>query len=180
MVDRKISGVSATTKADAFRRLASEHLDQSYRMAHAILGNRTEAEDATHDAFVRAWRKWSSLREVDRFEAWFGRILVNTCRDRLRRSARRPSQDLSEELAAPGGNPYRQADDRQLIGSALAGLSPDHRVVVALRYYRDLSTRQIADLLGIREGTVSSRLHYALHRMREVLGDTMPQEQAHD
>lgn len=180
MVDRQISGVSATMKAEAFRRLASEHLDQSYRMAHAILGNRSEAEDATHDAFVQAWRKWSSLREVDRFEAWFGRILVNTCRDRLRRSARQPAQDLSEELAASGGNPYRQADDRQLIGSALADLSPDHRVVVALRYYRDLSTRQISQLLGIREGTVSSRLHYALHRLRLVLEESTPEEQAHD
>ncbi len=71
-------------RAQAFLRLADDHLDSGYRLARAILRDPTEAQDATHDAFEQAWRKWPSLRDPTRFQQWFDRILVNTCRDRLR------------------------------------------------------------------------------------------------
>ncbi len=174
MVDHEITSIGEAARAEVFRRLAADHLDASYRLARAILGNRAEAEDATHDAFVRAWRKWSSLRDPDRFEAWFERILVNTCRDRLRRSARRQVRDLSDELVRFGPDPIGRADDRALLTAALASLSPDHRLVVVLRFYRGLSTREIAEQLGIRHGTVSSRLHYALQQLRENLDHDAP------
>jgi len=169
MADVRMSGVETASRAEAFRLLAAEHLDEAYRLSRAILGSQAEAEDATHDAFVRAWRKWGSLRDPSRFDAWFSRILVNTCRNRLRRMARHRGSDLSDELARRGPDPFRQADDRDQLAAALADLSIDHRVVVALRFYRDLSTRQIAEQLGVREGTVSSRLHYALHQLRTAL-----------
>jgi len=171
MTDARISGVGTASRAEAFRRLAAEHLDEAYRLARAITGNRVDAEDATHDAFVQAWRKWASLRDPTRFDAWFNRILVHTCRNRLRRSSRRRTQDLSDELARHGPDPFRQSDDRDQLSNAIAMLSPDHRLVVVLRYYRDLSTRQIAGQLGIREGTVSSRLHYALRQLRTALDE---------
>jgi RNA polymerase sigma-70 factor (ECF subfamily) len=75
-------------RASAFRRLADQHLDEAYRLATAILHDEADAQDATHDAFERAWRKWSTLRDESRFDAWFGRILVNECRDRLRHGRR--------------------------------------------------------------------------------------------
>jgi RNA polymerase sigma-70 factor, ECF subfamily len=170
VVDEPISRVQEASKADRFRALAAEHLDESYRLARAILGNPAEAEDATHDAYVQAWRKWSSLRDPALFERWFGRILVNTCRNRLRASKRRRSQDLSDELLRTDGEPFRQTDDRDLLRAALSSLTPDHQVVVALRFYRDLPVRDIAEHLGIPEGTVHSRLHYALRHLRDVLG----------
>lgn len=170
MVDEPITRVQEPDRAERFRALAAEHLDESYRLARAILGNPAEAEDATHDAFVQAWRKWSSLRDPARFERWFGRILVNTCRNRLRATARRRSQDLSDDLLRSDAEPFRQTDDRDLLRSALSSLTPDHQVVVALRFYRDLPVREIAAHLGIREGTVHSRLHYALRHLRDVLG----------
>ncbi len=170
MTDEPISRTQEASKVDRFRALAAEHLDESYRLARAILGNPAEAEDATHDAFVQAWRKWSSLRDPALFERWFGRILVNTCRNRLRTSKRRRGQDLSDELLRTDGEPFRQTDDRDLLRSALASLTPDHQVVVALRFYRDLPIREIAERLGVREGTVHSRLHYALRHLRDVLG----------
>ena len=80
-------GVPITRDA-AFRKLADRHLEASYRLACAILGNPAEAQDATHDAFVQAWRHWSTLRDPARFEHWFDKILVNTCRNRLRRASR--------------------------------------------------------------------------------------------
>jgi RNA polymerase sigma-70 factor, ECF subfamily len=174
VTDNPIARSLEVARVDLFRRLAAEHLDESYRLARAILRDPAEAEDATHDAFVRAWRRWSTLRDVERFDAWFGRILVNTCRNRLRYSARHRHQDLSTDLAnqvRAGADPFRPVDDRDLLRSALSQLSPDHQVVVALRFFADLPIREIAARLGIREGTAHSRLHYALEHLRQALGE---------
>ncbi len=73
----------------AFRRLADERLDASYRLATAILGDANQSQDAVHDAVLLAWERWPSLRDRAKFDAWFDRIVVNVCRDRLRRDARR-------------------------------------------------------------------------------------------
>jgi DNA-directed RNA polymerase specialized sigma24 family protein len=69
---------------EVFAALTRRHVDGAYRLAWAILRDNAEADDATQDAFALAWRKRSSLRDADRFDAWFGRFLVNVCRDRLR------------------------------------------------------------------------------------------------
>jgi RNA polymerase sigma-70 factor (ECF subfamily) len=161
----------STARAEAFRRLADQHLDASYRLARAILGDSAEAQDATHDAFVQAWRRWASLRDAARFEHWFDRILVNTCRNRMRRAAKWRGQDVSADLSVTRDDPFGQADDRDALGSALARLSPDHRLVVALRFYRDLTIDEIARQLGIRPGTVNSRLHYAMKRLHSALDE---------
>ena len=153
-----------TERAEAFLRLADDHLDAAYRLARAILRDSSDAQDATHDAFEQAWRKWSTLRDPARFEHWFDRILVNTCRDRLR-AARRLPTDISAEVAISSGDPYGQAHDRDVLANAIATLPAEHRIVVALRYYRDLPVDEIATRLGIPAGTVHSRLHYALKRL---------------
>ena len=142
-------------RAGAFRQLADQHLDAAYRLAHAILRDPAEAQDATHDAFVAAWRSWDSLRDRGKFEPWFDRIVVNTCRNRLRRERRRSAVDE-----------FSHSLEREVIGEALASLSPDHQVVVALRFYRDLTISQIAERIGVPVGTVQSRLHYALKRLQ--------------
>jgi RNA polymerase sigma factor (sigma-70 family) len=158
----------STERAEAFLRLADHHLDAAYRLARAILRDPTEAQDATHDAFEQAWRKWATLRDRTRFEPWFDRILVNTCRDRLR-STRRRLRDISVEVATTSGDEYAQAHDRDMLAAAIAALPAEHRIVVALRYYRDLPVEEIASRLGIPAGTVHSRLHYALKRLHASL-----------
>ncbi len=157
-----------TGRAAAFTRLADEHLDRAYRLARAILRDEAEAQDATHDAFVQAWRKWDTLRDPARFEPWFDRILVNACRDRLRAPSRQ-TMDISAEVALSTGDHAGRTEDRAVLGNAIAGLSPDHQVVVALRFYRDLTIEDIAARLGIPSGTVQSRLHYALKRLHEAI-----------
>lgn len=152
----------------AFARLADLHLDAAYRLARAILRDPSEAQDATHDAYVQAWRKWSTLRDPSRFEAWFDRILANTCRNRLARTSRWQAKDISDELVA-ARDPFGQTHDRDVLGAALLGLSPDHRIAVALRYYLDLTVDQIAQRLGVPAGTVQSRLHYALERLHATI-----------
>ena len=165
-------------RATAFAVLLDRGLDTHYRLAAVILGDRIEAEDAVHDAAVVAWRGFGGLRDRDRFEAWFGRILVNGCRDRLRVRRRRPIVVEIPDFGGSGGSGTgpRLEDDtgtslanRDELERAFTTLDPDHTVVVALRYYADLTVPQIAIRLGIAEGTVKSRLHHALRRLRTAV-----------
>jgi RNA polymerase sigma-70 factor (ECF subfamily) len=158
-----------TERAAAFLRLADEHLDAAYRLARAILRDPAEAQDATHDAFVQAWQKWPTLHDPAAFEHWFDRILVNTCRNRLQSGTRRRTTDISSEIGLTGVDHFGRALDRQVLGHAVSTLSPDHRIVIALRYFRDLSIDEIARRLGVPPGTVQSRLHYALKRLHAVI-----------
>lgn len=171
-----IAESGAATRDAAFRRLADQHLEASYRLACAILGNPAEARDATHDAFVQAWRKWSTLRDPRLFEHWFDRIVVNTCRNRLKRASRWQIQQLYDDVATQPGDPMGTLLDREVLSAALAKLSPDHRVVVALRFYRDLTIEEIARRLGIRPGTAQSRLHYAMKRLHAALDEADAKE----
>ena len=167
--DRGASSASEAQRADAFRRLADTYLDDSYRMANAILGDPTDARDAVHDAFVTGWRRWPSLRDTEKFERWFKRIVVNTCKDRLRQASRRRSVDLVERPDGHGTDPTTVIHDRIQIEAGLRRLQPDDRIVLALRYYRDLTVEQIADVLDVPPGTATSRLRNAHIRLRRVL-----------
>lgn len=164
--------VAATDERAVFARLADRELDRAYRLAAVILGDPVEAQDATHDAVVAAWRRFDSLHDPNRFEPWFTRILVNTCRDRLRRRRRQPAVeiDLARDLGG-GRDAYADVDDRLALDGAFNSLSPDHRVVVVLRFYADLSVEEIAERIGAPAGTVKSRLHYATRRMHAALAN---------
>ena len=176
MADRELVEIRAhAARADAFRTLADRHLDSSYGLAHAILGHHAEAEDATHDAFITAWRNWASLRDPALFDHWFDRILVNTCRNRLRQISRWRSQALAAEHPSFARDAFGPINERDLLWPAMQQLAPDQRVVLALRFYRDLSIDQIAARLGIRPGTVKSRLHRALRHLRLALDHADPE-----
>ncbi len=159
---------AADARREAFVRHLQASLDQSYALAAAILGDRAEAEEATHDAVCHAWAGIDGLRDPDRVEAWFTRILVNACRDRLRRRRVRPAGVALDGDAA--GFATEDAYDRLVtddeLGQALRRLSPDHRAVVVLRFWADLPIEEIAARTGDRAGTVKSRLHYALSNLR--------------
>jgi RNA polymerase sigma-70 factor, ECF subfamily len=163
-------------RGEAFRDLADRHLDGAYRLAAVILGDRVEAEDAVHDAAVAAWRAFDDLRDPSRFEPWFRRILVNGCRDRLRARARHRVVDLGRELAETEHpavpDTSETSAERDALDRVICALDPDHQVVVVLRYGTDLTIPAIADALGIPEGTVKSRLHHALGRLRAAMTES--------
>jgi RNA polymerase sigma-70 factor, ECF subfamily len=167
---RAIATDTEAARAAAFESLVAERLDSTYRLARLILRDAQEAEDATHDAFVRAWREYGRLRDPDRFDAWFGRILVNGCRDRLRRRGHRQHDglDRAASIAAPH-DAHRQVDDRDRLERAFRGLNADQRIAVVLRFYGDLPVEQVARAVGAPVGTVRSRLHYGLKQLRRSL-----------
>jgi len=160
-------------RADTFRGLVDRRLDAAYRLAAVILNDRSEAEDAVHDAAVAAWRRFADLRDLARFDAWFHRILVNGCRDRLRDRARGRRVDVGRELLAAEHPQIGDASEatavRDALRRALIALAPDDQVVVTLRFYADLTVPGIAAVLRIPEGTVKSRLHHAMGRLRAAL-----------
>jgi RNA polymerase sigma-70 factor (ECF subfamily) len=157
-------------RAAAFERFADERLDASYRLARLILRDEQEAEDATHDAFARAWRDLHRLRDADRMDAWFSRILANSCRDRLRRGRIRRHEQLDPATGhADAHDAHRQVEDRDAIDRAFADLNPDQRIAIVLRFYGDLPVEQVARTVGAPVGTVRSRLHYALRQLRGAL-----------
>ena len=168
--ERVIAADAEAARAVAFERLVEDRLDATYRLARLILRDAQEAEDATHDAFVRAWRDHGRLRDPERFDAWFGRILVNACRDRLRKGSHRRHDDLAAAAGATAASdPNRQVDDRDALERAFRTLNADQRIAVVLRYYRDLTVEQVARTVGAPVGTVRSRLHYALKELRRAL-----------
>ena len=160
-----------TVRELAFHRLVDEHLDRAYRLAAVVLHDTTEAQDAVHDAFLTAWHKYGSLRDPTRFEAWFDRIVVNTCRDRLRHAGRLLVRDLTREPDPPVDDTTAAVPDELVIRRALGRLKPDDRIVLALRFYRDMKVDDIAAAMGIRPRAASSRLHRALERLRLVLDE---------
>ena len=158
----------ARAREVTFARLTDRALDASYRRAALILGDPAEAEDAVHDALVSAWRNWSGLRDVERFDAWFGRIVTNACRDRVRRHRIAPIT-VASAPELPAADELDRLTERDVLRRALRSLEADQRIVVVLRYYDDLTVDEIAHRLGERPGTVKSRLHYALRAMRAAL-----------
>jgi RNA polymerase sigma-70 factor (ECF subfamily) len=162
-----------TDGPDAFARLVEGQLDRAFRLATVILGSAIEAEDAVADAALSAWRSRNRLREADRFEAWFSRIVVNACRDRLRTRRRHPVGHLA------AGDVHKPAESevdfrdvvhaRDAMSRAFEVLDPDERIVIVLRYWQDLPVDAIAERVGIPAGTVKSRLHHATERLRAAL-----------
>ncbi len=151
----------------AFDRLLEARLEQAFRTSLAILGREDDARDACQDAFLAAWRELPRLRDVERFDAWFARILVNACRDALRAGRRRQVREIHVDEAAEAAYPSRsRALDEQLAGidalqRAFDRLSPAERTILTLHHLEHRPLAEIAAVLRVPEGTVKSRLHAA-------------------
>jgi RNA polymerase sigma-70 factor, ECF subfamily len=176
MVDERISGpavatpTSAAGRAIAFETFAEQHLPDAYRLASAVLGSPSEAEDAVHDAFLAAWRNWDALRNREARSRWFDTIVINTCRNMLRRKRPwTPEARILEMPNASGADVISSIAERDAIERALGTLNPDQRIVVALRFYGDYTIDDIAVRTGAPVGTVKSRLHHALHKLERQL-----------
>jgi RNA polymerase sigma-70 factor (ECF subfamily) len=156
---------------DAFEALSDRCLDDSYRLAAVILRDPTEAQDVVHDAVLLGWRKFGSLRDPARFDAWFGRIVLNLCRDRLRARNRGRVREvmLGAQIELGRRDDFGLVAQRDAIAAAFPKLDPDLQLVVALRFYKELQLEAISELLGIPLGTVKSRLHTGLRRLRAEL-----------
>lgn len=152
----------------AFEHLVRDGYDRLYALARRIVSDTADAEDVTQETFLRAWREIVRLREPERYEAWLTRLLVHASYDLLRRRRRRPATVpwIVPDPAAP--EPVG-VEERERLDVAFQRLSPEHRAVLALHFYRDLAAAEIAHVLRIPEGTVNSRLYYATRALRAAI-----------
>ena len=139
--------------------LVTQNENRLYRAALAILGDPHEAEDAVQDAFVRFLER--APKGLECSGAWLMRVLVNSCKSRLRLAWRRVGP-LPESLPTPGPEERQELEE-------LLSLPPEDRAVIHLHYYAGYSTDEIAQMLGQRPGPVRSRLSRARGKLRKLL-----------
>jgi len=147
----------------------------AFRTAYVIARNASDAEDAAQDGFVKAWRALGRFREGAPFRPWLLRIVANEASNRRRSAGRRAGLALRAATEEPSGGAapspeaaLLSAEQRATLLAAVEGLPDEQRDVVALRYFLGLSEAEVAETLGIPQGTVKSRTARALERLRET------------
>ncbi len=165
----------------ALERLVNEYQPSVYRLAYTILEDGPEAEEAAQDVFVAALKALGSYRSESSLTTWLYAITVNVCRDRLR--ARRTRERLAQALKTLAHMDKRhhvsaeeetiRSEGEAAIRKAVNALGEKHRMPVILRYYHACPVDEIAQILGINEGTVCSRLSTARDQLRAQLRPRM-------
>ena len=161
-----LTALVAAAKAgdrDAFRELVEPDLVAALGTARIVTRSEADASDAVQDALLSAWRGLDSLREPDAFRAWFRRHVVRAALKAAERRGRVVELDLA--AAAPEGELDRALDARTL-ARAFDRLEARDRLLLTLHHFWDLPIAETAAHLAIPEGTVKSRVHYAMDRLR--------------
>lgn len=161
----------------AYAELMRRHQDLAFRTAYLITRDAAEAEDAAQEGFVKAYYALTRFRSGAPFRPWLLQIVANEARNRRTSAGRRAGLALRAAAAQPLGQaaPSPEAvalaeEQRAALMSAVNSLRLDDRLVIAYRYFFDLSEAEMATALGCARGTVKSRLSRALVRLREELG----------
>ena len=166
----------------AFRHLVERYEDRIYALSCSIIGDREAAQDATQEAFVKAYKALTKFKGKSSFYTWLYRISTNVCLNVAQREQRRPDRISLEGMrektemgldrffgTEETQNDIERVDLRNQIHKVLDRLSPDHRAIVVLKDIEDLSQEEIADTLNISVGTVKSRLSRARAHLRDLL-----------
>jgi RNA polymerase sigma factor (sigma-70 family) len=161
---------------DAYAGLVERHRDVAFRTAYFVTRSTADAEDAAQEAFVKAYYALGRFRAGEPFRPWLLRIVGNEARNRIRAAQRRERMALrlahdrpSDDAAPSPESAAIRRDALETLASALAALPERDRLVVSYRYLLELSEAETAAVLGIRPGTVKSRLSRALARLRRSM-----------
>jgi RNA polymerase sigma-70 factor, ECF subfamily len=164
--------------AEAWASLVRRYEQIAFRTAYVLTGNAAEAEEAAQDGLVKAYYALGRFRPRAPLRPWLLRIVANEARNRRRSAGRRAMLTLraAEDRLSGGAVPPPEAallaaEERTRLLEAVNELGEEQRLVVACRYFLELSEEETAAALGWRRGTVKSRLSRALARLREELAD---------
>lgn len=153
----------------AFAELVEQTGDRMYAIARHLLRDSERADDAVQHAMIEIWRRLPTLRYPDRYASWAYRILIRSAYAEADRRRRWLLFDLGRQPVAISPDHAGSVADRDEMDRALAQLSTQHRAVVILKHYAGLSNPEISEALDVPEGTVRSRLHYAMQALRAAL-----------
>jgi RNA polymerase sigma-70 factor (ECF subfamily) len=181
--DRELLQAVLAGDGTAYRGLVEKYQTRVYGMVFGMLRNREDARDVTQEAFVKAYRSLDSFRLESSFYTWIYRIAMNLAIDFTRKRKRRETTSYDEAIGARGEDgaiaeahhedgPARQLERKRLfskIMDAMQELPEDQREVILLRELEGLQYKEIADVMGIPEGTVMSRLFYARKKLQKLL-----------
>ena len=152
------------------------HQGIAFRTAYLVVGSAAEAEEAAQEGFVKAYRALGRFRPGSPFRPWLLQIVVNEARNRRRSEGRRAALAFRAAEGSSGGaapSPEGEllaGEDRARLLEAVNGLREEERLVIACRYFLELSEEETATALGVRLGTVKSRTSRALEHLRESYG----------
>jgi len=184
--DRELIERTLAGDGGAFALLVERFQRKIYRVAHAIVRDDMEADTVTQDTFVQAYTHLARFEGRSELETWLTRIAINRSRDALRRRrfvslfTRGDNEEVYLEPVDDRPDPEREIMSRQLrvaIDRAERKLSAQQKIIFRLRHYEDRPLEEIADLLGLRAGTVRAHLFRAVHKIRKELAGWMNRKQ---
>lgn len=177
--DSDLVARAAAGDGAAFHALVERHRAMVYRLAYQFAGNHHDAEDIAQDVFIKVYRSLDRFRYDAQLTSWLYRIVMNACIDHRRRQSPAGWAPFTEEAELQmvntpeeGPGPEDQAYGGQLgdvLESEIARLPPGQRLVFTMRHHEGLKLSEIANALGLAEGTVKRQLHAAVHRLRAAL-----------
>jgi RNA polymerase sigma-70 factor (ECF subfamily) len=171
--DNRLIEATLRGDVDSFGVLVERYQRPLYNAALRITGNREDALEATQSAFLGVFDRLETFDPSHRFFSWIFRAVVNEALDIARRRRRFVEDGADRPERAAVGDPetdYVSMQESARVRRALERLALDHRVVLVLRHFHDLSYAEMAEVIGIPEKTVKSRLFSARRELRELLG----------
>ena len=163
----------------AFQALVERHRSMVYRVAYQFAGNHHDAEDIAQEVFIKVYRSLDKFRQDAQLTSWLYRIVMNACIDHRRRHAPGAASVVAEDAEQrllntpeerPGPEDRAYAGELgQVLEAEIGRLPPGQRIVFVMRHHQGLKLGEIADALGLAQGTVKRQLHAAVHRLRQAL-----------
>lgn len=178
--DADLIARAASGDTHAFQSLVERHRAMVYRVAYQFAGNHHDAEDIAQEVFLKVFRSLDRFRQDAQLSSWMYRIAMNACIDHRRRhrpagaapfgeDAERKMLNTPEEDPGPEERAYA-GELGQVLQTEINRLPPGQRIVFVMRHHQGLKLCEIAEALGLAEGTVKRQLHAAVHRLRDALG----------
>ena len=142
-----------------------DNKEKHYRMAYSYVQNQEDALDVIQDTIIKALRNQSTLKNKEYLGTWFCRILINTCKDHLKRQ----SKCISLEEVDLGAEAASDKDQVMDMEEAMNQLSPNEKAIVLMRYYEDLELKEIASVTQQNLSTVKSTLYRTIKKLKDLL-----------
>lgn len=177
--DTDLISRAAGGDSSAFQALVERHRSMVYRVAYQFAGNHHDAEDIAQEVFIKVYRSLDRFRQDAQLTSWMYRIVMNACIDHRRRQRLAVAAPFGEEAEQRMLNTPEERPDPeerayagelgQVLESEIGRLPNGQRVVFVMRHHQGMKLSEIADALGLAEGTVKRQLHAAVHRLRQAL-----------